>query len=525
MPPSPGFLDQQLQAALALQRRGALAEARRVCEQILRQAPQHVDALHMLGLLAAQAGDPAQAVPLLRKAIKLDPTAAAAYNNLGAALSALGRFREAVASFDKVTALLPNYAGGHCNRANALRSLGRAVEALAGYERAITLKPGYAEAHNGLGNALCDLGRPGDALAHYQQAIALNPGYQEACYNTGNALRALDRHGEALAHFERAVALRPDHAEAHENLGILLLLHGRLGQGWQHYEWRNRTPTAAGSRAFPQPLWTGAEDLAGKTIFLHWEQGLGDTIQFCRYAPLVAARGARVVMAVQDPLAAFLKQLEPAIEVIGNSQHSPPVFDCHAPLMSLPLAFATTLETIPASPRYLAAGRDAVARWADRLPPGPKPRVGLVWSGSTKHQNDSRRSMTLDQLAPLLDADVHWICLQKEFRRGETETLDRRGNIAIPGAALTDFAETAAVIDHLDLVISVDTSVAHLAGAMGKPVWILLPFTPDWRWLLDRSDSPWYPSARLFRQPRPGDWASVVAAARAALDAAFGGAR
>ena len=284
---------------------------------------------------------------------------------------------------------------------------------------------------------------------------------------------------------------------------------GRFEQGWRQYEWRKKRDEPVATRSFPQPLWLGEEDIAGKTLFIWWEQGYGDTIQFCRYAKLVEARGAKVIMSVQQPLRGLLKQISPTIEII-NADEVPADFDYHCPLLSLPLAFGTTLATIPGQQQYLKADEDLRVAWAARLPPKTKPRIGLVWSGRADHKNDRNRSMELQQLLPILGPDADWICLQNEVREKDLAVLRQFGRIAFFGDELRDFSDTAALLDLMDLVVTVDTSVAHLAGAMGKPVWILLPYNPDWRWLLERDDSPWYPSARLFRQQQLGNWAGVV---------------
>ena len=258
-----------------------------------------------------------------------------------------------------------------------------------------------------------------------------------------------------------------------------------------------------------QPLWLGEENIAGKTLFIYWEQGLGDTIQFCRYAKLVEARGAKVIMSVQQPLRGLLKQISPTIQIIGPNE-VPTDFDYHCPLLSLPLALGTTLETIPAEHQYIKADEELRVAWSARLPPKTKPRIGVVWSGGAAYKDDQNRSMELETFLPILSADADWICLQKEVREKDLAVLRQVGRIAYFGDDLGDFSNTAALLDLMDLVITVDTNIAHLAGAMGKPVWILLSYSPHWVWLLDRDDSPWYPSARLFRQQQIGDWAGVI---------------
>jgi hypothetical protein len=299
-------------------------------------------------------------------------------------------------------------------------------------------------------------------------------------------------------------------------------LLGDLKGGWRDYEWRKKKNEPIADRAFSQPLWLGEDNLAGKRIFVHWEQGFGDTLQFCRYALLLKALGAQVILSAPGALVRLLKQLEPEIEVIAGVER-PSAFDYHCPLMSLPLAFGTTLETIPAQEKYLSADPADAARWEARLPTTTRPRIGVMWSRGAVDENDDKRSLELSQLQPLLTFDAEWICLQNEIRASDAAVLKQHLRLRYFGEELRDFADTAALIDHLDLVITIDTSVAHLAGAMGKPVWILLPFNPSSRWLLNRDDSPWYPSARLFRQPGGGDWASVIKRVRTQVDARYGG--
>jgi len=296
---------------------------------------------------------------------------------------------------------------------------------------------------------------------------------------------------------------------------------GNFEQGWHQYEWRKKREEPVAARSYPQPLWLGEEDIAGKTLFIYWEQGLGDTIQFCRYAKLAEGRGAKVVVSVQEPLRRLLEGISPTTQIIGQRE-KPIKFDYHCPLLSMPLAFGTTLETIPSEQRYIWADERLRAQWEARLSAKTKPRIGVVWSGSTGHTNDHNRSIELAEWRPLLGAEADWVSLQKEVRTSDEGILQDIGLTGFFGDDLSDFSDTAALLDLMDLVITVDTSVAHLAGAVGKPVWILLPFNPDWRWLLDRDDSPWYPSARLFRQQRIGDWAGVLDRVRTELRSLFG---
>ena len=423
-------------------------------------------------------------------------------------LRLLKRNEEALQSFDRAITLKPDYAVAYRNRGIVLRELQRRDEALGSYDKAIALQPNFAEAYRNRGLVLRDLNRLEEALASYDRAIELRSDLAAAFGNRGVVLQDLARHDEALASYDRVVALRPEDGDENWNQGLCLLLLGQFERGWRQYEWRKRREPPIASRSYPQPCWLGSENIAGKTLFLYWEQGFGDTIQFCRYARLAQARGAKVILSVQDPLLALIRLAEPDLEVIGQDQ-TPRKFDYHCPLMSLPLAFGTTLETIPALPRYLCADDERRGRWETRLGPKTKPRVGVVWRGNLDH-NINNRWVDLATLLPLLFDDMEWISLQKDIDGDDAEMLRREARVAWFGDELTDFSDTAALLDLMDIVITVDTGVAHLAGAMGKPVWIMLPYNAGWRWLLYRSDSPWYPSARLFRQRAIGNWDDVV---------------
>jgi tetratricopeptide (TPR) repeat protein len=380
-------------------------------------------------------------------------------------------------------------------------------QALASHERAIALRPDFAEAYNSRGIALLYLMRPAEALASCDQAIALKPEFPEAYNNRGNILKDLRRFEEALAAYDKAIALSLDQVEAYNNRAYLLLLMGRFEEGWREHEWRKkRRDGPIASDSYPQPLWLGSEEIAGKTIFIWSEQGFGDTIQFCRYAKLLEAQGAKVVMSVQQPLLRLLKHSFSTIDVVDRE---PADFDYHCPLMSLPLAFGTSVKTIPAEQQYLKADEKLRLKWAARLPSRTRPRIGVTWSGSTTHKIYNR-SIPLETFFKLLNPTADWICLQKDIDNIDVTMLRQDGRVTFFGDDLRDFGDTAAVVDLLDLVITIDTSVAHLAGAMAKPVWMLLPYNADWRWLSDRNDSPWYPSVRLFRQHAIGDWAGPI---------------
>jgi tetratricopeptide (TPR) repeat protein len=543
--PLPAHVSADLKSAIALHQRGQLAEAEPIYRKVLRAAPTQFDAQHLLGVLKHQQSRNEEAVTLIAAALQERPDAAVALANYGAALNALGRFAESVTScdkavalqpsfpealnnrgvalkelgrtdealesYDRAIALRPSYAEALNNRGIALRELKRTAEALASYDRAIELKSTYAEAYNNRGVALAELKRFNEALVNYAMAIMLKQGYVEAYNNSAAALYLLKRFDEARASYDQAIVLDANHADAHWNKAQLTLLQGDFASGWAEYEWRWKIGASAG-QDFSQPRWQGGDVVAGKTILLHSEQGLGDTIQFCRYAPLVTERGAQVILEVQGPLKRLMAGLPGVTQVIAKGEPQP-AFDFHCPLLSLPLAFGTTLETIP--PTFLRAPVETPRNWP--AIPDHRPRIGLVWSGNPAHKRDQDRSIALRAILPLLDIDATFVSLQKDVRAGDAAVLKERNDILDVRDRLGDFQDTAALMSQLDLVIAVDTSVAHLAGALGKPVWVLLNDVPDWRWLLDRDDSPWYPSARLFRQDASCDWDKVVTQVRQAL--------
>jgi len=447
------------------------------------------------------------------RAVTLRPDDSAPYwNNRGLALGELNRWEEAAESFITALALDPAYADALANLSVAQRRIGQVDAALGSADRALGLRPDHPEALITRGLALAALGRFQAALESHQHALALRPGYLQALNNAGVALDALDRTDEALARFDAALALDPGFAEAEYNSALALLRAGRWSEGWRRYEARWRRKGEPGPTYPDETLWLGGADtsaLEGHTILLHAEQGLGDTLQFCRYAPAVKALGARVILEVQPPLKTLLAGLQGVDQIIEVGEPVPP-FDRHTPLLSLPPAL---LNLFP-QPPYLVADPSRAAFWRTHLPPQIGPRIGLVWAGNAAHGNDHNRSLPAEALAPLIAAarktGAQMISLQKEVRAADVGWLEHTLDILRVEDQLTDFAETAALISTCDLVISVDTSVAHLVGALGRPLWLLLPKPCDWRWMSNRDDTPWYPGARLFRQAEPGDWAEVL---------------
>jgi tetratricopeptide (TPR) repeat protein len=463
------------------------------------------------GLALRALGRHEQAAESLQRAAQLAPQSAEARNELGAALLAAGQAARALECFDTAASLRPDFPEALGNRAVALLGLGRAEEALASVERAIALQPGRAEFHGNRGMALMAAGQAALALASFDRALALDPAYADAHANRGLALAELHRFDEAEEGFRRAIAIDPDHASARFSLGVSRLQAGDYEAGWAGFEWRWKEKQLAPlARAFREPRWAGDEDLRGKTLLIHAEQGLGDTLQFCRFVAPVAARGATVVLEVQPALVPLLAGLAGAASVVPAGAPLPP-FDRHCPLLSLPFALHAGAGGIGMDAPYIRPDSGRVARWRQRLGEASRPRVGLAWSGNPGHRNDRNRSASLAAVRPLLEAAVEVVSLQKEVRDADRALLASDGRIRHFGEELADFADAAALVEAMDVVVAVDTSVAHLAGAMGKPVWVLLPHGPDWRWQRDREDSPWYPSARLFRQDSPGNWAGVVA--------------
>lgn len=429
----------------------------------------------------------------------------------------------AIRLYDQAIALEPAHAEAYYKRANALKNKGQLDAAIASYNRAIELKPDYAHAYCNRGVVQQSLGLTAAALSSYDRAIVLDAADAMAHYNRALLMQECSRWDEVLASYDHAIAIDPGFADAQYNRGLALLFLGHFESGWLGYEWRwkNARRLAIGEvRDFTQPLWLGEDSVAGKRLLLHCEGGLGDTLHFCRYAALVAARGAAVLLEVQAPLLGLLADLDGASQVVAAGTPLPP-FDYHCPLMSLPLAFKTTLDTIPAAPKYLHSDESKVARWRTLLGEKKRARVGLVWSGNPNATIDHRRSIRLADWIGLLPRAIQYVCLQKELRPADEQVLAANPWIARVDGDLRDFTDTAALCDCMDLVISVDTSLAHLSGALGRPTWVLLPEMPDWRWLRDREDSPWYPTMRLYRQTAAGDWNPVLARVAADLQREF----
>ncbi|HIH2751996.1 tetratricopeptide repeat protein [Burkholderia aenigmatica] len=486
-------------------------------------SPTFVDAIFNSSIALEQLGRHDEALMRCDRALAIDPRHARSLANRGNAASHLGRFADAVDSYARALEVEPGSTGVLCNYASALMQVARHDDAHAMCDRALAIDPHYAPASFTRARVRLETHRYDDALDDLACVIAATPRDKLAHFHRGSALRALRRHEDALRAYAQAIDIDPDYAHAHCMRAFLCLSIGDFEAGWAEYEWRWRDSQLDGSRRdFAQPRWTHGMPLDGQTILLYPEQGLGDTLQFCRYVPLVKALGARVVVEAPVELKALFAKLDGVDVLVARGDPLPP-FDLHCPLLSLPLEFRTDLSSIPAGGPYLRADPARVEHWRARLGATDRPRIGLVWSGNPLHLNDRNRSITLADLVPLLDDRFEWISLQKVIRDEDRPVLDA-SPIRFVGDELTDFAETAALTEAMDAVISVDTSVAHLAGALGRPLAVMLPHTPDFRWLLDRDDSPWYPGARLFRQPEGGQWAPVVERLRDALPALVAGA-
>lgn len=498
-----------MSVAVALQREGHLEAAVGLVAKVIELHPNAPDVLYLHGNLLQQIGRLDDAIAAYQRAIAIDENLAEVFCNLGVALNAKGDFDGAIAAHGRAIKLQSNRAELHANLGAALASAARWDLAINAYLTAIRLHPALANAHYNLANALRATEQFAAAIAAYREAIRIKPDFAEAHSNLGVVLRSQGRLDDALAAYDKAIELAPESPEPHWNRAVTLLLAGDFERGWAEYEWRHRQPWARPRRC-TQPRWDG-HDLAGKTILLHAEQGLGDTIQFVRYAPLVAARGGKVLLECQSELRDLLGNLPNVSQVVPAGEPLP-AFDVHCPLMSLPGVFATRLDAIPDRVPYLEADARLVEACRPRFAEhGNRPRVGLVWAGRPEHLSDCQRSMLLAELAPLAAVrSVDFYSLQTGRAAGQISAVPHGLQLIDLAPELNSFANTAALVHHLDLVISVDTAVAHLAGAMGKPVWLLLPFVPDWRWMLNRSQSPWYPTMRLFRQSQAGQWSEPI---------------
>jgi tetratricopeptide (TPR) repeat protein len=552
--------------AVAAHQQGRLRDAEKIYARVLKAVPDQFDALNLLGTVKAQQGHIGEAHRLFAAAVKANPVAPQGLSNLGQALHALKRSGEALDYIDKARALAPDDVNILYQHANVLLSLDRPSEALAefravlaqmpqhlpqhvearincglaqaacgfseqalaDFDAALALAPGHPGACYNRGVALIKLGRYEEAVSANDAALAVEPGHLTAWLNRGKALAQLNRYDEALASYGEVLAVKKDHPDAHFNQALALLTQGKYQRGFSAYESRWRRTGMAPQKSRGKPLWLGEYPLARKTVLLHAEQGLGDTIQFARYVPVLAAAGAKVVLEVQPELKTLMTRLDGAPTVIARGEALPP-FDVHCPLGSLPLALKTEPGTVPAAIPYLSASGAHLAKWSMQIGALRQPRIAIAWSGNSSHDNDRNRSIALARLAPLFpppnrppQAGDGWvgasfISIQRDVRPEDAAALAAETRVTHVGNELEDFADTAAVLALCDLVIAVDTAAVHLAGAMGRPVWVLVPFAPDWRWTLTGDTTPWYPTARLFRQTALEDWDGVISRVGEAL--------
>jgi tetratricopeptide (TPR) repeat protein len=482
--------------------------------EALKYKPDYAEALYNSGVLLEHFQQRQAALDSYEGAIRSQPGFYQAHYNRAGVLRESQRLQEAVAAYDSTIAAKPDYPEAHANRGVILQKLERWDEALAAYDRALALRPDYVDCLVNRSTLFRAQFLWDAAMASCERALALGPDYPEAHFERASILAELARYTEAVAEYDQALALRPDFAEAHYNRALLLLLLGDYENGWASYEWRWRNVDRLGDsldqRSFNKPLWLGGQPLAGKRLLIYCEQGFGDAIQFGRYAKSAADLGATVFIEAHPALKRLLESMNGVTQVIATGSELPE-FDFCCPIMSLPAALKATLNNIPQTPSYLRSDPEKVAAWRARLGERRRPRIGLVWSGNPRQPNDRNRSFRLERLIEHLPREFDYVCLQKDIRTADEGTLAANPWISRHDKELRDFTDTAALCECLDLVISVCTSVAHLSGALGRPTWVLLTFNADWRWLLDRDDSPWYPTARLFRQRTNGDWNEMFA--------------
>ena len=457
-----------------------------------------------------KSGEEVAAESLYRKVIESQPDNFDAIQLLGALFLGRKKYEHALTFFEKAEKINERQANLFVNKGIALKALGKLKDALLSFNKALEIDEKNFDAYYNKGNLFRLLGRLEEARSSYEISCSLSPKNLLSLYNLGNCYRDLGHFDTALESYDQALALDPDSVDVNWNKSLLLLLQGNYEEGWPLYEWRlKREETSEEYPQFTQPLWRGETDLRGQRLLVHVEQGLGDMVQFCRYIPVLADKGIEVILQVQASLLPLIESLESDVTLV--SQDDPlPDFDAYCPLMSLPYALGTTLETIPSSDAYLSPCPKKVADWHEKLGSTDALRVGLVWSGRKEHKNDHNRSMALADLLPVLDVPVEWHSIQKDYRAADLAVLKTLPELHQHQSDLADFSDTAALLENLDLVITVDTSVAHVAAALGKPTWLLLPYLCDFRWLMDREDTPWYPSMRLYRQEQPGDWAPVL---------------
>lgn len=508
-------LTEKYNQAIKYHKHGDLERAIVLYKQLLTQAPTHTDVLHMLGVAYAHQNNKEQALDFFNQTLAVNPQHVHALSNRANILQELLRYDEALSGYDAALAVDPHFVDCMTNRGALLEKMGHAEKALAQYDRALQISPYCVSALVNRAIILNKFGQYTEALFSYDRALACDPRHAIAWFNRGNLLQSLQRSHEALLSYEKSLRINPHDPKTNYNQSWSLLSLGDFKRGWQQHEWRWEAQT----RDKPErlmPAWTGKEPLTGKTILLDVEQGFGDMIQFARYATYMSEQGANVILTAAPDLADVLATVK-GVKQILTTGHVMPDHDYHCLLMSLPFLLSDVLPDIPSAQAYIKSDEAKRYAWENKLINKTKVRVGLAWSGSQNHGNDHHRSVALEKLNTLHTDQVQFYSVQKECRITDQPALAARKDMQFFGDELIDFSDTAALVDILDLVITVDTSVAHLAGALGKPTWVMLPFDADWRWMHDREDSIWYPSVKLFRQKKIGDWDSVVQAVNAAL--------
>jgi len=513
---APGNLDVLNLLGVVLFQKGQLKESLQFLQTVVHADPGNLMACYNMANILMRHGDHVRALEFHERAMRLKPNDYWILMNYGISLSRLRRFAQAMESFRKAIDLDPSQADGWQNLATCLKDRKDYAAALQAYDQAIQRRPGYADAWSGKGSVLHSLSRYEEALAHFDKAIQCNPGFAEAWSNKGATLHDLMRYPEALDCFDRAIQVQPDYYESYWNKSLTQLLLGDFEHGWADYRYRWKIQNAAPYRHAELPRLETLEQARGKTILVWAEQGFGDSLHFARFLPQLARHAARVVFEVQAALCPLFEgRLD--CEVLPQGQPPGPV-DCQVALLDLPCVFQTRLETIPAASPYLRASPQSIADWKDRLGLSKaRLNIGIACSGNAAQDNDHHRSMPLALFQPLLDA-ANCYLLQKDVRDADRAYLETHPEIRFLGDQLKSFEDTAAIVCCLDLVVSVDTSLAHLTGALGQPLFVLVRWAPDWRYMLDRTDNPWYPSARVFRQASLGDWTSAVEGAAAVIN-------
>jgi len=506
MNPQPLLL---LNQALQYLRNNNPNSAALLVKQALKLDPKNVDALRLFGVVLAQKHQHIEALNYFQKALKLDPKNGLVFSNIGNTLQELKRYEEALVAYDQAISLLPNYAEAYSNRGNALHELKRYQQALLSHRQAIAIEPNYAEAYSNLGNTLQKLKLHEEALIAYDNAISVNPRFSEAWCNKGFTLSELKRYNEALSAYDLAINLDPQNSEAYWNKSLAELVTGKLLSGWKNYEFRWKKRGAESYKHAEIPSLTSLNNIAGKKILVWSEQGYGDTIQFCRFIEKLSALNAEVIFEVQPPLTTLLSNSLLGCNVISEgTQHGD--IDFAVPLLSLPLIFSIGPDNIPTKNAYLAGNKGKSDHWRDLLKLDKSQlNIGIACSGNEIHKSDLDRSIDLELFEPLTKF-ANLFLIQKKLRPKDLNYLEKSTRIHYLGDKIQDFSDSAAIVDEMDAIVSVDTSLAHLSGALGRPTFILVHWNPEWRWLLDRQNSPWYPTIKIIRQNFPGNWASTI---------------